>query len=262
MSPQGGGARGSVGVASLHQVSWPEDGTSQARYVSITSWTGAARNPAPKLAGKKAWEFYLDVMEWGGNLPKMATSQDDSPAKSCFEWFHAMATKHEKVVLLPPESVAYTAHSPPLHCTVPDLGKRQQIGKMLQRLVIAQVVHVYTKNNMTVPPALAQGALPASGLKDHENKFKYLLVHLPPSKSQHFQQFRAMPQVQNFIQDLLGNNFQLSTLFSAVIPGYCPPEDGRKRTTSKKRNTHVNTDSGDPPLKKKRPTPAAYTGSS
>ena len=125
---------------------------------------GAEPHPAPLLLKDAvAGEYYRNCMARGGRLAGLG-KQDKGRAELVMEWFSAMATQDEKLLLGPPKA----GHA------IPSEGERRRTAAVLQKLVVARLAAGF---NDAVPRELGKGQLSASAL---ENRVRQLKALKPP----------------------------------------------------------------------------------
>lgn len=128
---------------------------------------GAEPKPAPLLLKDAvAGEFYRNCMARGGT-PAGLGKQDKGRAELVMEWFSAMATQDEKLLLGPPKA----GHA------IASEGDRRRTAAVLQKLVIARLAAGFNDAVTYVPRELGKSQLSATAL---ENRVRQLKALKPP----------------------------------------------------------------------------------
>ena len=84
------------------------------------------------------------------------TKQDKGRAQLIMDWFNAMATVEERLLLKPPRGGAQ----------VPDEGDRRRTAGLLQALVIARLSEEFQNAEVDVPRELKKNQLSANALSN------------------------------------------------------------------------------------------------
>lgn len=117
---------------------------------------GPANIPTPtvSLAGVKAVDFYLECMLSGGVIPSnFASAGDKRRAKLAFELFNAFAKPEERQRLLP-QAPRIEEERTPVNTEI----ERQQLGRVLEGLVVARLSLCYTELGLSLPRDLSKGS--------------------------------------------------------------------------------------------------------
>lgn len=110
-----------------------------------------------KLKGVEAADFYLHCMALGGNVPK-TSSQDESRAKLCFDWFNDMASPSEREQLLKKPR---------------DEPAAIELGQQLNKHVLNRIALGYTAINET-SARLMTNKLMVTSIESHNRKVKVI----------------------------------------------------------------------------------------
>ena len=126
---------------------------------------GTEATPATiEIKGAEVGDFYANCMARGGGLPPGISRQDKDKGDQVMEWFNAMATDDEKLLLKPVK---------PGHA-LPSSGDRRRTAVRLHKLVVARLSEAFGDH---VPRELGKGNLAVYSL---DNRLRALKALTPP----------------------------------------------------------------------------------
>ena len=127
---------------------------------------GSEPTPTPiEIKGAEAGDFYANCMARGGALPPGLSRQDKDKGVQVMDFFNAMATDDEKLLLKP----AKPGHA------LPSSGDRRRTKERLHKLVVARICEGFGAGN--VPRELGKGNL---GVFSLDNRLRALKALKPP----------------------------------------------------------------------------------
>ena len=124
---------------------------------------GTEPTPTPIEIKAEAGDFYANCMARGGALPPGLSRQDRDKGEQVMDWFNAMATDDEKLLLKP----ARPGHA------LPSSGDRRRTTERLHKLVVARLCAAFGQN---VPRELGKGKL---GVFPLDNRLRALKALKP-----------------------------------------------------------------------------------
>ena len=209
--------------------------------------------------------YYRSMMGEGGNLPDKFPNDNSGNHKAYAEAIHrcfnAMATEEEKLILLPPRGQARSGGVP--HAAVlPDEGKRNAIQVRLKNLVIAGLVELFVRSDLTPPINLAKHkklllSSPHSYLTEiGRAREESQGLGVPTDLKAHFQSLRLKlvageKDEDDLTHEISKDMFNVDRLLKR-IPNYEQPKDQRGGNHRKKKNPHEPDSDGKGSGKKKK----------